>query len=138
MNRTEVVAVFEDRLPGELARSMLTDAGIDAAVLADDVGGLHPELSRMTGGVRLVVAPPDAARARELLAEDRSAGLAEAVVDHERAVEARAVPEPEPEHPESGPRPRRGQLVVFAVLLVLLLLAFILAGTGQDADWWPF
>ena len=136
MNRTEVVAVFEDRLPGELARSMLADAGIDATVLADDVGGLHPELSRLSGGVRLVVAPSDAAHARELLAEDHSDGLAEAVVEYDRAVGVQAPSEPD--QTGSGRRPRHGRLVLMSVLLVLLLLAFVLIDTGQRADWWSF
>ncbi len=134
MNRTEVVAVFEDRLPGELARSMLADAGIDAVVLADDVGGLHPELSRMSGGVRLVVAPADATHARELLAEDHSAGLADAMLEHEGTADTRT--RPVSDRAGSGPRPRRGRLMIVSVLLVLLLLAFVLIDTGQRAGWW--
>ncbi len=134
MNRTEVVAVFEDRLPGELARSMLADAGIDATVLADDLGGLHPELSRLSGGVRLVVTPTDAAYARELLAEDHSASLADAMLEDEHATDVRTRPLDDREG--SGPRPRRGRLVLVSVLLVLLLLTFVLVDTGQRAGWW--
>lgn len=74
----EVVAVFGDRVPAELARSLLAANDIRSALLVDDAGGVHPELSGMTGGVRLAVAEDDADRARSLLAEDRSADLDDA------------------------------------------------------------
>lgn len=73
-----VVAVFGDRVPAELARSLLAANDIRSALLVDDAGGVHPELSGMTGGVRLAVASDDAERARALLAEDRSADLDDA------------------------------------------------------------
>lgn len=74
----QVVAVFGDRVPAELARSLLAANDIRSALLVDDAGGVHPELSGMTGGVRLAVAADDAERAYELLAEDRSADLDDA------------------------------------------------------------
>lgn len=74
----EVVAVFGDRVPAELARSLLAANDIPSAVLVDDAGGMHPELSGMTGGVRLAVTADEAERARSLLAEDRSADLDDA------------------------------------------------------------
>lgn len=70
-----VVAVFGDRVPAELARSLLAANDIRSALLVDDAGGVHPELSAMTGGVRLAVAADDAERARALLAEDHSTDL---------------------------------------------------------------
>jgi hypothetical protein len=65
----EVAARFSSRVEADLARSLLRDHGIEAHVTADDVGGLHPELSMVTGGVGLVVPPEDVEAARALLGE---------------------------------------------------------------------
>ncbi|MBI2073894.1 MAG: DUF2007 domain-containing protein [Gemmatimonadetes bacterium] len=66
---TDLVSVrsFRTRAEAELAENTLAAAGIRAVVMADDAGGAHPELAFTTGGSRVLVAPEDAARARELL-----------------------------------------------------------------------
>lgn len=68
--RFEVVGTFLTKIDADLAHSALEAAGIEATVSADDMGGIRPHL--WMGGVRVLVAAADAARAREILqaAED--------------------------------------------------------------------
>ena len=69
---TVPVAVVASRIEAELIVGMLRSNGVKAAVLADDAGGQDPQLQ--VQGVRVLVAPSDAATARQLLAEaDESA-----------------------------------------------------------------
>ncbi|HEX9883093.1 MAG TPA: DUF2007 domain-containing protein, partial [Desulfobaccales bacterium] len=51
----------------EMAAGLLESEGIEALVMADDAGGAYPML-QFIRGVRLLVAPEDEARAREILA----------------------------------------------------------------------
>jgi hypothetical protein len=51
------------RHEAEMARGLLEDAGIPSAVMADDIGGAYAGIAP----ARLLVAPEDAARAREVL-----------------------------------------------------------------------
>ena len=60
---------FTSRTEAEVARAMLSEHGVEARIVVDDVAGLHPELSLATGGVRLEVEAPDAEEARELLGD---------------------------------------------------------------------
>lgn len=60
------VAVVRSRTEGQLIVGLLASHGIDAAVFADDAGGLHPQLQ--AEGVYVLVASSDEAAARELLA----------------------------------------------------------------------
>lgn len=91
---------FSSRAEAQVARAMLSEHGIEATVVVDDVAGLHPELSLATGGLGLAVVPEDLDEARELLAD---------------------VP---PAVPGASARPRlRRRLVVWLMLLVALLLA---------------
>ncbi len=60
---------FSSRAEAQVARAMLSEHGIEATVVVDDVAGLHPELSLATGGLSLEVLPVDADEARELLAD---------------------------------------------------------------------
>ena len=53
------------RHEAEIARGLLEDAGIPSAVMADDIGGAYAGIAP----ARLLVAPEDAARARQLLEE---------------------------------------------------------------------
>jgi hypothetical protein len=72
---TEVatVAVVASRLEAELIVGMLRSNGLRAALVADDVGGQHPQLQ--VEGVRVLVAAADEASARRLIAAaDRAAG----------------------------------------------------------------
>ena len=51
------------RHEAEIARGLLEDAGIPSAVMADDIGGAYAGIAP----ARLLVAPENAARAREVL-----------------------------------------------------------------------
>jgi len=62
------VAVAGSRIEAELIAGMLRSHGVRAVVLADDAGGLEPQLQ--FEGVRVLVAPSDAASARELIDSD--------------------------------------------------------------------
>jgi Putative prokaryotic signal transducing protein len=62
----DVVATFLTRVDADLAKTALEAAGIDATVSADDASGMRPHL--WMGGVRLLVATGDLARARDVLA----------------------------------------------------------------------
>lgn len=59
------VARFQHRHEADLGRALLEDAGIEAMVVGDDVGGMYPGI--FPGPIRLVVAPGDADRARSVL-----------------------------------------------------------------------
>ena len=61
------VAVVSSRMEAELIVGMLRSNGLRAAVSTDDVGGQEPQLQLK--GVRVLVAAPDAAEARRLLAD---------------------------------------------------------------------
>jgi hypothetical protein len=47
------VGRFSSRAEAQVARAMLSEHGIEATVVVDDVAGLHPELSLATGGITL-------------------------------------------------------------------------------------
>ena len=61
------VAVVDSRIEAELIVGMLRSNGLRAVVSADDAGGVEPQLQLQ--GVRVLVAAPDEAAARQLLAE---------------------------------------------------------------------
>lgn len=63
---TTVVARFASRHEGEAARGFLEDAGIPAALFADDAGGMEPQLV-FVRPARLVVPSAYADRARKIL-----------------------------------------------------------------------
>lgn len=71
---TEVIATFLHRHEAELARGFLTDAGIAAAVTADDGGGAFgmPLTFSRSSFATVRVRSEDAERARRVL---RDAGL---------------------------------------------------------------
>ena len=62
-----VVAIVGSRVEAELAVGLLRSHGLRATYLADDVGGLEPQLQQ--DGVRVLVAPEDEATARRILAD---------------------------------------------------------------------
>jgi hypothetical protein len=62
-----VLETFPNRMIAEMAAGLLESEGIEAMVLADDAGGAYPML-QFIRGVRLLVAPEDRYRAREILA----------------------------------------------------------------------
>ncbi len=61
------VGRFLSRAEAEVARGLLASNDIEAVVLGDDGGGVHPDISYGYGGVALGVHPDDVAAARELL-----------------------------------------------------------------------
>jgi hypothetical protein len=64
-----VVATFPNRTLAALAASLLEVEGIETYILADDAGGTYPMLQFLRG-VKLLVAPDDEERAREILAAE--------------------------------------------------------------------
>ena len=63
---TVVLKVFANEIDAKMAQDVLVGEGITAFVFKDDGGGMEPHLQR-TRGVRLVVKPVDAGRARQIL-----------------------------------------------------------------------
>jgi hypothetical protein len=66
--KTTIVATFRYRHEAELAKQILSDFGIESILLADDSGGMRPELLMMRP-IRLAVLAGDEQRAREVLGE---------------------------------------------------------------------
>jgi hypothetical protein len=61
-----VVGTYPTRIDAELAQATLDAEGIPSVVASDDAGGAYP--FDLGGGARVLVAEPDAERAREVLA----------------------------------------------------------------------
>jgi hypothetical protein len=64
-----VVARFRNRVEAEMAQTMLTDAGIESFIKADDAGGMVAGMDVSSGGAKLLVAGEDAEEALEVLEE---------------------------------------------------------------------
>jgi hypothetical protein len=62
-----VVATFPNEYEADLAVSWLEAEGVASVVIADDAGGAYPML-QMERGVKVLVTPENADRAREILA----------------------------------------------------------------------
>lgn len=67
MDAPQEVAATSGRAEAELVRARLAAAGIPAAVLGDDAGGMYPNLG--IRGVRVMVSASDLDEARAVLAE---------------------------------------------------------------------
>lgn len=106
------VGRFGSRGEAEVARGMLSEHGIEAGVVVDDVAGMHPELSLATGGVTLGIADEDVEEARELLGD-----VPEALAG-----------------PGSG-RPRRLLAVWLLAMAILLAIGTILAIADVGLHW---
>ena len=65
------VAVVTSRTEAELIAGLLRSNGLRAAVSADDAGGQDPQLQIL--GVRVLVAAPDEAAARQVIADAQTA-----------------------------------------------------------------
>jgi hypothetical protein len=63
------VGRFLTRAEADVARSMLEASGLEAVVLGDDGGGVHPAATYGHGGMALGIHPDDVEEARELLAD---------------------------------------------------------------------
>jgi hypothetical protein len=68
-----VLETFPNRIEAEMAAGLLESEGIEARIMADDAGGAYPML-QFIRGVKLMVAPEDEARAKEILAAMEQAG----------------------------------------------------------------
>lgn len=66
MESAVLIRTFPNRILAGLAASLLEAEGIQAFILSDDAGGAYPVL-QFIRGVRLLVAPQDEARARDIL-----------------------------------------------------------------------
>lgn len=65
---TTIVARFHYRHEAELAHGYLESAGVDAALLIDDAGGMDVGLA-FVNGARIVVRAEDEERARKVLGD---------------------------------------------------------------------
>lgn len=68
-DRLVKLAVFSDAATAHMAKARLAAAGIDSAVLDENVTSVLSHLGAAIGGVKLLVHEADAARAAALLAE---------------------------------------------------------------------
>jgi hypothetical protein len=66
---TIIIATFQYRHEGELAKQMLADFGVESILVADDGGGLL-----VNRPIRLSVLASDEQRAREILGEHELGG----------------------------------------------------------------
>ncbi len=67
MEEVVCVKTFELRAEAEMAMELLQNAGIEAQVLSDDMGGTNPAILSATGGSRLLVRAEDLKKASEIL-----------------------------------------------------------------------
>jgi hypothetical protein len=63
-----IVGEYENEIDAEIAKGRLKDAGIPAFIIKDDGGGMLPSLQD-TGGVQLLVAETQRAKAEKILQE---------------------------------------------------------------------
>jgi hypothetical protein len=61
------IARFSGEFDAQIAKAHLASVGIEANMVTDDGGGAFPNLSMLTGGVRLIVRGEDADAAVEAL-----------------------------------------------------------------------
>jgi hypothetical protein len=54
------IAKFSGEFEAQIALAHLSSEGIEASMITDDAGGAFPNLSMLTGGVRLLVRAEDA------------------------------------------------------------------------------
>ena len=68
MNELTAVGEFENRIEAEIAQGLLTDAGIESIVKADDCGGMLMGVSLIRkGGVKIIVSVEMAEKAQDVL-----------------------------------------------------------------------
>ncbi len=77
MEQTAEIAAFNTKLEADLAVAKLTEAGIDAFILADNLGGTFPMMQMITGGYKVHVLVALADEAREIVEADRDEPIAE-------------------------------------------------------------
>lgn len=103
---------FSSRVDAEVAASMLTARGIDARVVNDDTGGMHPNLAFGHGGSEIVVPDDQLEEATALLDDPDGAGQRPTVAPDEDVTAL-----------TTGQRWRRAGAVVLVVLLVLVVVS---------------
>jgi hypothetical protein len=70
MEPTTEIAAFNTRLEADLVVAKLAEAGIDALIVADNLGGTFPMMQMITGGYKVMVLEAMAAEAREIAGAD--------------------------------------------------------------------
>jgi hypothetical protein len=105
---------FSSRVDAEVAASMLNAMGIDARVVNDDTGGMHPNLAFGHGGSEIVV-PDDQLEEATALLDDRN--------PDGHALVATAPPDEGTPVLTVGQLWRRAGAVLLVVLLVLVALS---------------
>lgn len=75
MEPTTEVAAFNTRLEADLVVAKLSEAGIDAFVIADNLGGTFPMMQMVTGGYKVMVLEAVAAEAKEIVHADEDVAL---------------------------------------------------------------
>lgn len=126
-----VVATSGSRLEAMITVTALEDAGHTAALLSDDAGGLHPEMSYLyRGAYRILVPSSEAEAARAYLAE-LDAG--------EHAFAPDQAPSGDAAHdgPERvlGLDGHRSAWIVVAVVVVAIFVVFRLVDSAQSFGW---
>jgi hypothetical protein len=64
-----VIKIFMNEVDAEISRGKLESEGIRTIISSDDAGGMVPAL-QPSEGVRLIVAPEDEKKAKEILGID--------------------------------------------------------------------
>lgn len=67
MEPTTEIATFNTRLEADLVVAVLAEAGIDAFIVADNLGGAFPMMQMITGGYKVMVLVAIADEAREIV-----------------------------------------------------------------------
>ena len=67
MEKLVQLETFTYRHEAEYIKSLLESEGIVSMVLADDIGGMRPDLAFGMGGVRLMVKKSDFDKAKQIL-----------------------------------------------------------------------
>jgi ABC-type antimicrobial peptide transport system ATPase subunit len=77
MEPTTEVAAFNTRLEADLVVAKLAEAGIDAFVIADNLGGTFPMMQMITGGYKVMVLEAVADEATEIVDADEDVAVSE-------------------------------------------------------------
>lgn len=77
MEPTTEVAAFNTRLEADLVVAKLAEAGIDAFVIADNLGGTFPMMQMITGGYKVMVLEAVADEATEIVDTDEDVAIVE-------------------------------------------------------------
>jgi hypothetical protein len=67
MEPTTEIATFNTKLEADLVVAVLAEAGIDAFIVADNLGGAFPMMQMITGGYKVMVLVAIADEAREIV-----------------------------------------------------------------------